>query len=109
MTTDPILDQFSIWFRRAMLFLVLSLIIAMAIWLWVLLAELNLTSGDLPFWLKNAWTPSISGSKLPAIILCGALTIGVLSASVLYLIIGKWWKKRGDVHHRGARFDEREA
>lgn len=105
--SDPIIDHFAIWFRRTFLFLVLSLLQAIALSLWVILVEFGVTSNDLQFWLRAAWA-SKAGNKLPAIILYGSLTIGILTTTVVYLLIGRWWKKRGDVHRRGARFGEGE-
>lgn len=105
--SDPIIDHFSIWFRRTLLFVVLALLQAIVLSLWVLLVEFRVTSNNLQFWLHAAWT-STDENKLPAVIMYGALTIGILSTSVIYLLIGKWWKKRGDVHRRGARFGEGE-
>lgn len=105
--SDPIIDHFAIWFRRTLLFIVLSLLQAIALSLWVLVIELHVTSNDLQLWLRAAWSPTI-GNKLPAVILYGSMSIGILTTSVVYLLIGKWWKKRGDVHRRGARFNEGE-
>lgn len=105
--SDPIIDHFAIWFRRTLLFILLALLQAAALSLWVLLIELRVTSNDLQFWLRAAWA-STADNKLPAVILYGSLSIGILTTSVLYLLIARWWKKRGDVHRRGARFGEGE-
>jgi len=106
MSTDPILDLFGLVFRRAMLFIALSLLQAAALWLWLLTAEFGVARGDLTFWLRVAWTPP-EGNMLAAVITYGCLVIGLLNTSVVYLLIGKWWKRRGDVHHRrGARLED---
>jgi hypothetical protein len=102
---DPITNYIGIVVHRLVLFVILSFILATALWLWVLLGEFHVTASDLLHWLREAWTPV--DNKLAAVILYGALTVGVLSTSVLYLLIGKWWNKRADVRqYRGARFEE---
>ncbi|MET3138206.1 hypothetical protein AAKU61_002572 [Undibacterium sp. GrIS 1.2] len=105
--SDPIIDHFAIWFRRTLLFIVVALLQAIALSLWVLLVEIHVTNNDLQFWLRAAWSPTID-NKLPAVILYGSLAIGILTTTVFYLLVSKWWKKRGDVHRRGARFGEGE-
>lgn len=103
MTSDPIIGLFSIVFRRAMLFILLSASLACGLWCWLLISRFNVPVHDLIDWVRAGWTPT--DSKVPAVFLSGALTIGVLTTSVIFLLIGKWWKKRGDVHRRGARLD----
>lgn len=103
---DPILEHFALWLHRFMLFIVLSLLLSIALWLWVLLFQFNLDRDVLTSWLRSALYPNRS-SKLPAVVLFGSLTIGFLSTTVIYLVVGKWWKNRGDVHQRGSRFDKR--
>jgi hypothetical protein len=106
MSTDPILDLFGLVYRRTILFIALSLLQAAALWLWLLIAEFGVTRGDLLFWLRVAWTPP-TDNKLAAVITYGCLTIGLLSTSVIYLVISKWWQRRGDVYHRrGARLED---
>lgn len=100
---DPIIHTIGVLAQRVLLFVVLSLLVALGLWLWVLLGLIDIPAGDL-----MAWTPP-EGRKLAAVLAYGCLAIGVLSITVLYLLVAKWWKKRGNVHHhRGARLDERE-
>ena len=108
MRNDPILDRFGIWLHRFVLFILLALLQATALWLWALLAKFHVEWRDLLFWLKAGWAHQ-EGHELAAIMLDGTLTIGILSTGILYLLIGKWWKKHGSVHHlRGARLDNGE-
>lgn len=107
MRRDPIMDVFSMWFHRCTLFLLLSLLTAFGLWCWLLMAHFDVAVRDLIGWARAAWTPA--GSKIPAVFAYGALAIGTLTTSVVYLVIGQWWKRRGDVHRRGARFDSQEA
>ena len=106
MNRDPIFNLIGIYYRRSMLFIILSLLFATCLWLWVLLQELNVGTNDLLVWLRAART-QIGADKLPIVILYGSLTIGVLATSVLFLIVGTLWKKRATVaHHRGARLND---
>lgn len=105
MNRDPIVEHLSMWLQRLVWFLVLSLLQATALWLWVLLSKFDVDRDGLMLWLKLAWTP-VNNNPLPQVMVAGALIIGHLNTSVVYLLIGKWWKKRGDVHQRGARFDD---
>lgn len=104
MSRDPILDTISIAFYRCLLFILLSVVFAAILWCWLLMNQFDVSVRDLIDWVRAAWTPN--GKKVPLVFACGSLTIGILTTSVVYLLIGRWWKKRGDVHRRGARFEE---
>lgn len=103
MTHDPILSTFSIVFRRLMLFILVSLLLALIVWCWLLMVHLDVPTRDLIEWVRATWTPG--DRKLPAVFAGGSLAIGILTASIIYLLVARWWKKRGDVHRRGARFE----
>lgn len=106
MSQDPIIETFNIAFRRCLLFVLLSLLLAAILWCWLLKSQFDVPARDLIDWARATWSPT--GKKVLFVFACGSLTIGTLTTTVVYLLIGRWWKKRGDVHRRGARFDERE-
>jgi hypothetical protein len=101
---DPIIDLLALFLKRLVLFLILTALIGLALWLWILMAEFDVAFHDLGVWWHEGWTPV--SHKLPVVMLRGALTIGFLTTGVVYLLIGKWWKKRGDVYHRGAKLEQ---
>jgi hypothetical protein len=109
MTRDPIIALFVVVLRRVMIFLILALLLSLSVWCWVLTSPLDVPVRELLGWLRHAWSPV--GDKVPAVLLCGSLVIGTLSMSVIYLLVGKWWKKRASVQHqhRGARLDDGEV
>lgn len=106
---DPILIRFRIWFDRTVLFVVLSAVIALAIWLYTLLVPFNVEGHNLLVWINAAWSPP-QGVSLARVLVIGCLAIGLLTTVVLYLAAGLWWSKSGDVYHRrGARLDDMEG
>lgn len=104
MTTDPILNLFSIILRRLILFILLSLSFAVALWCWLLLVQFNLSASDLLIWFHAAWPPA--DNKVASVFLWSTLAMGVLTSSLIYFMVGLWWNKRGDIHHRGARWSQ---
>jgi len=105
MKTDPIVNRIRIVVDRGVLFIILSLIDALVLLLLVLLFKFGVDFRDVPTWLAQAWTPP-AGHKLAAVIVYGCLIISVQFTTILYLMIGMWWKKRGHVnHYRGAQID----
>lgn len=105
-SSDPILSLIFMALRRFLLFVFLSVLIAFLVWYWLLTSQFGVVVDGLMTWLRSACSPV--SSKVPAVFLWGALTIGTLSTSVIYLLIGRWWKKRATVQqYRGAQIDER--
>lgn len=106
MSRDPILHALGLRVRRTLLFLWLALMMGLGLWGWVLLGWDGLGASAL-------WTVTravlATGAQYPvwALILHGCGVIGVLATAVLYLVAALWWRKRGDVHRRGARFIDR--
>lgn len=108
MNTDPIVSLFFIIVQRFIIFTVLSVLIALFVWCWLLMSQFDVSVMELITWLSAAWTPE--GSKVPAIFVYGALIIGTLATSIFYLLIGCWWKKRARVPQiRGGRLEDWEA
>ena len=99
---DPILNALKLRFERLVLFIVLSAVISLAIWTWVLL-------GWFDFGFASAWQLTkeayIATEEVKSIVLifraCGV--IGVLTSLVSFLVAALWWRKSGDVHRRGAQ------
>lgn len=107
-SSDPIISLFIIVLRRVLIFAVLSVLLGLLIWYWLLTSKFDVDASGLLIWVRVAWHPI--GSKVPAVFLYGALTIGTLTTTVIYLLIGRWWKKRANVtQHRGARLDNQEV
>jgi|GEM_PF-3806929 ABC-type phosphate transport system permease subunit len=104
MTTDPIISQFVMALRRILIFIVLSILIALFVWSWLLKSKFGVHNKELLDWMSVAWPPE--ENKIAAVFLYGSLTIGILMTTIIYLWIGRWWNKRANVtQHRGARID----
>lgn len=101
---DPILHVLGIKLYRAFLFCACSILIALAIWFFVLMKCIGVKFDELPRWAAEAWPPV--SSMAAAALFWQPIAIGILTMTVTYLVIGRWWKKRGDVHSRGARLSE---
>lgn len=107
MTTDPIVDLFVVFIRRLLYFIIMSVLIASLVWFLVLTKKLGVPDKELATWLSEGWSPV--KSIVPEVFFIGALIIGTLSTCVIYLIVGRWWKKRATVrHHRGGRIEDSE-
>jgi len=108
MNSDPIVSLFVIVFRRVMSFIILSVLLSLILWCWLLKSHFGIPSNKLIVWLQAAWSPS--ESKLPELFFYGSLAIGTLCTSVIYLLIGSWWKKRATVPGpRGGHIEDARA
>lgn len=103
---DPIRNQLHVYLERIAVFVFLSLLVFILIWLSVLYMFYRLQTPS------DIWEiTSIALNKQN--IGCAALmrVIGALSISIItnfYLIIALWWKRSGEAHYRGSRFEGKE-
>lgn len=103
---DPILHYFFTIIRRVLLFVILAALASAGVWIWLLLGFYDLTT-------DAAWTATLAAlptvtNRTGAVMLAGAGVIGLLTITSLYLMIGWWWSRRADVHHRrGVQLAER--
>lgn len=100
---DPILNALKLRFERFILFVVLSALISIILWIWVLLGWFDVEFSSIWQLSKEAYSAA-EESKSIVLILRGCGVIGVLSTSVAFLVAALWWRKSGDVHRRGAQF-----
>jgi len=96
--SDPILHYFSTVARRILLFVILALLASAGVWAWLLLVFYEMTT-------EAAWTATLAAlptvtNRTGAVMLAGSGVIGLLTITSLYLMIGWWWTRRADVHHR---------
>ncbi|MGV3582859.1 MAG: hypothetical protein ACO1N8_11200 [Methylophilus sp.] len=100
---DPILSAIRLRFERFILFIVLSALISIISWVWILLGWFEIEFGSIWQLTKDAYSPTEKGKSIVLIFRsCGV--IGVLTTSVTFLVAALWWRKSGDVHRRGAQF-----
>lgn len=100
---DPILNALKLRFERLVLFIVLSALISLAIWTWVLLGWFDFRFTSAWKLTKEAYLTIEEGESIVLIFrACGV--IGVLITSITFLVAALWWRKSGDVHRRGAQF-----
>jgi hypothetical protein len=107
MRTDPILNDLGIKLHRGFLFLFGAALIAAPLWGYVMVKCMGIPIRELPKWAAEAWPPI--NSLGAAALFWQPIAIGMLAMAVIYLSIGRWWKQHGDVHRRGARFNERSS
>lgn len=108
MNHDPLLQHIGIVLQRSILFLILSLAQAVVCWLWFWAHFKQWSLVEATRHLANAWPLSLDAfSSVQAM---GMVWIGVANSAILYLALGRWWKRRADVlHRRGSRVvDQRE-
>jgi hypothetical protein len=105
---DPLLDQINLVAYRLLLFVVLGLAQVATLWLWFWTHFKDWTFLEAARYVVNAWPLSLD--MFPSVMAMAAVWIGFANTAVLYLLLGRWWKKRSDVlHRRGSRLsDERE-
>lgn len=100
---DPILNALKLRFERLILFIILSALISLALWAWLLLGWFEFELGN--FWQLTKEACITSDEKKSSVLLFrGCVVIGVLSSSVAFLVAALWWRKSGDLHRRGAQF-----
>lgn len=105
---DPLLNHIGIVLRRSAIFVALVALQLFGLWVWFW-AHFQRAGVEQAFRLfVEAW-PLDSG-KIAAVLAIGLLWIGCANTAIIYLLLGRWWKKRADVlHRRGSRFvDQRE-
>lgn len=108
MSRDPLLRHLGIIINRSILFVVISLAQAIALWLWFWTRFENWTIWQVLRYAANAWP--LSAEVFPSVMALGVLWIGLADTAIVYLLLGRWWRRRADVlHRRGSRFiDQRE-
>ncbi|MFA7270366.1 MAG: hypothetical protein WC073_13570 [Sterolibacterium sp.] len=108
MNHDPLLHHISLIARRILLFFMLSAAQAIVLWLWLYLNFNDWTFIETVRHMANVWPLSLD--VFASVMGMAAVWIGVADTAVLYLLLGRWWKRRADVlHQRGSRFiDARE-
>ena len=100
---DPILNAIKVRFERLVLFIVLSALISLALWTWVLLGWFDFGFASAWKLTKEAYFTVEEGRSIVLIFrACGV--IGTLTSLVIFLVAALWWRKSGDVHRRGAQF-----
>jgi len=108
MNHDPLLHHLGLITRRALLFFILSAAQAITLWLWLWLHFNDWTFVETVRYMSTVWPLSLNA--FASVMGMAAVWIGCADTAVLYLLLGRWWKRRADVlHHRGSRFiDARE-
>ena len=101
-TRDPILNALKLRFERLVLFIILSALILLALWAWVLLGYFDLNLASIWRFTKDAFLTN-EQNRVAALILRGCGIVGVLTSSVMFLFAALWWKRSGDVHRRGTQ------
>lgn len=101
LTKDPILTSLHLHLQRLVMFLVLSALMSLAVFVAVLLGYFDLNWRDIWLHLRAAWMPA--DDTLHDILLRGSIIIGVLVTVVVYLTGALWWRDTGAVHRRGTR------
>lgn len=102
---DPKLNRVWLIINRTLLFVALSFVIGLALWLYVLFVPFDIQGRNLLIWVQAAWAPP-EGQSLARVIAYGCLIIGLLTTSLMYLVAVIRWSKNSAVQHRrGARLD----
>lgn len=99
---DPILNAIKVRFERLVLFIVLSALISLALWIWVLLGWFDFGFASAWQLTKEVYLIAEDGKSI-VLILRGCGVVGVLTTSVIFLLAALLWRKSGDVHRRGAQ------
>lgn len=108
MTHDPIFQVFSIWGRRAMIFVLTAASLSLSSWGWCLI-EMNV---DLANWSSVlASSFDLASHPVQTLLLRGSIAIGFMLTTIIYLAVALWWRGRVQVHYqRGGRFvDQRDG
>ena len=94
--------------RRIWRFLRWSFAAWAVLWGWVMALDYGIGWGDM---LSTTWTViSNPTSRIARTLLYGAGVISCETVLIFFLVIGLWWKSRGDVYRRGALpIDRREG
>ena len=103
MNGDPILHAIALRVKRALLFAACSLLLTIGLWLWAVLGWYDKELIDLGALTRGALAAG-ADQRTPTLVLRGCAVIGGLVTTVAYLLVALWWRYRGDVHRRGARF-----
>ena len=105
---DPLLSHMGVLLRRSTIFVALVAVQMFALWVWFWMHFQHAGFQEAARLLVEAW-PLDSG-KIAAALALALLWTGCANTAIIYLVLGRWWKKRADIlHRRGSRFvDERE-
>jgi multisubunit Na+/H+ antiporter MnhB subunit len=105
-TSDPILNHFKVVSQRVLLFIFLATLVSAGVWAWLLLGLYDLST-QAALIASRAALPTVT-NRTGAIMLVGCGVIGLLTVSNFYTLVGWWWSRRADVHHRrGAQLTDR--
>lgn len=108
MSHDPILNAVSVFFRRLSLFVWHVVLLAAALWSWLILGWFDRPYTELWGYTKAAFAPSADPTPLPVLFWMCAV-IAFLAVAVVFLLAALWWKRKGSIHHRGAKFVDARA
>ena len=121
MNRDPIVSALSIRLGRIVRYVFLSFFVALLLWVALLLSiwgppsvdhhvtglrDIVTYYRDLAIWLgKATWSAlPTAGDRGMAILLWGCVALGCSLTLNLFLVIGRWWRRRSEVvFRRGAR------
>ncbi len=109
MKPDPIFDAMYVNGRRFLWFVVLAAGQATALWLRFWMHFKHLTLWESCSFITSAWPLSLD--DFPSFVAMAFVWVGIANTSIIYLLLGRWWKKRAEVlHRRGTIFvDQREG
>lgn len=105
---DALAEEVGLLINRTALFILISLSQAFALWLSFWMHFENWTLAHTVLYVANVWPLSLD--VFASVVGMAVAWVGIANTAIIYLMLGRWWKRRADVlHRRGSRFvDERE-
>lgn len=107
MSHDPVLNAISVFFRRLSLFVWHVVLLTAALWSGLILWWFDRPYTELWPYTKAAFVPSERPELAAYFFLCAGNAF--LAVAVVSLLIALWWKRKGSIHHRGAKFVDARA
>lgn len=107
MSHDPVLNAISVFFRRLGLFVWHVVLLTAALWSALILWWFDRSYTELWGYTKMVLAPSEHPELTGYFFLCASNAF--LAVAVVFLLVALWWKRKGSIHHRGAKFVDARA